>query len=129
MNFIKFTTCWTCIGALKKNSPIGSLVCGQNRLLLWFSKYIVSSHGMYSTISFVSFNNFTLFLNYYVLSHLIIVCILGIVIFLDGILMLTRTALSSEHMSNPLEFGVTWETYAFISCNTILYVFYVIQLA
>lgn len=39
----------------------------------------------------------------------------GLVIFLGGILILTRTAAISVHMSNPLELGVTWETYAFVS--------------
>ncbi|KAK4010715.1 two pore calcium channel protein 1 [Daphnia magna] len=38
-----------------------------------------------------------------------------LVIFLGGILILTRTAAISVHMSNPLELGVTWETYAFVS--------------
>ena len=33
--------------------------------------------------------------------------------------MLTRTAAISVHISNPLELGVTWETYAFVSFFTI----------
>lgn len=29
--------------------------------------------------------------------------------------MLTRTAAISKHLKNPLELGVTWETYAYVS--------------
>ncbi|XP_046456240.1 two pore calcium channel protein 1-like [Daphnia pulex] len=43
----------------------------------------------------------------------------SVVIFLGGILMLTRTAAISVHMSNPLELGVTWETYAYVSFYTL----------
>jgi Ion transport protein len=40
-----------------------------------------------------------------------------LVIFLGGILMLVRTANISNHLSNPLELGATWESYAFVSCK------------
>lgn len=33
--------------------------------------------------------------------------------------MLTRTAAISKHLSNPLELGVTWETYAYVSFYTL----------
>lgn len=33
--------------------------------------------------------------------------------------MLTRTAALSIHLSNPLELGVTWETYAYVSFYTL----------
>ena len=44
----------------------------------------------------------------------------GLVIFLGGILMLVRTANISNHLSNPLELGATWESYAFVSCKILL---------
>ena len=41
----------------------------------------------------------------------------GLIIFLSGILILIRTAALSKNLSNPLELGATWESFAFVACK------------
>ncbi len=81
------------------------------------SKYIDWLPGTSSTILFVSLVRFMLFCA--LRRSINPFFYLAVVIFLGGILMLTRTAAISVHMSNPLELGVTWETYAYVSFYTL----------
>ena len=93
-----------------RSKPLAFVVNQVHRFVTWnIFDYFVCEFNL-EIFCFLPFSLYLTFLNF-----------LAFVIFLGGILMLTRTASLSEHMSNPLELGVTWETYAFVSCNIIGY--------